>query len=51
MPMPDIEELNRVFIILLNEMGIPAERQQMMMMLPSAKKWLLITQHREKITV
>eukprot|EP00026_Physarum_polycephalum_P003616 Phypoly_transcript_03629.p1 GENE.Phypoly_transcript_03629~~Phypoly_transcript_03629.p1 ORF type:complete len:666 (+),score=121.00 Phypoly_transcript_03629:230-2227(+) len=48
--MPDIEELNRVFIVLLNELNIPSDRQQMMMMLPAAKKWLLITEHREKIT-
>lgn len=45
--MPEGEELNRVFGQLLNELGIPEERQQTMMLLPKEKKWLLITQHKD----
>lgn len=47
-PMPDAAELDRVFVLLLNELGIPPERQQLMMLLPAAKKWLLITQHKDR---
>lgn len=42
------EELNRVFAQLLNDLGISAEKQQAMLMLPKEKKWHLITQHKNK---
>jgi hypothetical protein len=47
--MPEGEELNRVFAQLLNELGIPEDRQATMMLLPKEKKWLLITQHKERL--
>lgn len=49
--MPEGEELNRVFTQLLNELGIPEERQTTMMSLSKEKKWLLITQHKDRVSI
>jgi hypothetical protein len=42
------EELNNVFSQLLNDLGIPQDKQLFMMQLPPQKKWQLITQQKNK---
>ena len=49
--MPDLAVLNDTFVDLLNSLGISHDYQHMFAKLPATKKWMLISQHKNSMSV